>query len=1174
MTSHDVRVLRASMATLAPLALYKRLHEAVRAELEDVTACVVRLGEPADGLERVPDLCQRLAFLRALYRFHSEAEEAVIFPALDAKVRNVSKSYLMDHGAETALFDALLARLRGLQKLEPKDVQRLACAAEGLQATVRAHLVKEEQQVFPLLLKHFDNREQAEIVARFLCSIPLATVEKVLSWVATRAPREEQRGASFGVQKAVQDPLLRELLGRWLEPLANQSEDTHVDLAQERCQADQASTSAPLGNGESGNGVAINGFKNGANNNRRPPIRHIILMHNAIRAEFENFHKEVKNIAQAYTSDRSLLVESVKKLTKSFRFLQSVCMFHSSAEDEVVFPAADAAAIAINNAILSEHSAEDKLFHIMGTLLHQMKELLLTTEEISSFGRLCEKLLSSIDKVKKLVNYHMEREEKEVLPEIEHKLPYHDQCVLVWKTLLAMPLQLLERILPWVAAELTEEEMGEMLRNMRLAAPSNTEPALLELLSAWLQRGRKSNATSSKKRAGEDLVLEDFMGCASVDKSGAILNAGLRSHTVKRLHVHESSPSLFQNASCAFGEDSKFVEAEGYNREVEMLADEHPAAQPIDHIFKFHKALKIELEMLENIAGNVVVNGEIDEETLKDLHGRFYFLTGLYDAHSEAEDEIVFPALESKEALHNVSHSYSLDHKQEAMLLKECKTVLEGLCDKELENKIRLGKAATLQRMCTGIRHALTVHVVKEEQELWPLFAEHFSTEEQDALVGQIIGRTGAEVLQVMLPWVTSALTQQEQESMHDSFRNAARNTMFDQWLATWWKNKDSSPKSQVHPESSSHDADQQTGMRQADANAGLQAVASYLQGSNADSKGMLPSLQQECKAEAIHFKPGWESLFRMNQKQLEEAVRKVSSDASLDPQRKAYLMQNLMASRWIAAQQQTISAKEGKGAVDAAQPVTKSFFDVKKGIMGCKHYQRQCKLVAACCGAVVACRFCHDEVSDHNMNRHETQEMICMVCGTRQKVDKSCANCKTEMARYFCKFCKLFDDDPRHEIYHCPFCNLCRRGKGLGIDVFHCMTCNACMSLSMKKHVCREHGLESECPICSDYLFTSSMPVKELPCGHFMHSKCFKTYSRSSYTCPICSKSMGDMSVYFKMLDAILAAERHYIPPQYKDKKQSILCNDCGTRGEVPFHFVYHKCVNSTCGSYNTRMA
>jgi len=34
---------------------------------------------------------------------------------------------------------------------------------------------------------------------------------------------------------------------------------------------------------------------------------------------------------------------------------------------------------------------------------------------------------------------------------------------------------------------------------------------------------------------------------------------------------------------------------------------------------------------------------------------------------------------------------------------------------------------------------------------------------------------------------------------------------------------------------------------------------------------------------------------FRMNQKQLEAAVRKAARDESLDPRRKAYLMQNLM---------------------------------------------------------------------------------------------------------------------------------------------------------------------------------------------------------------------------------------------------------------------------------------
>ncbi|KAG4109579.1 hypothetical protein ERO13_1Z049345v2 [Gossypium hirsutum] len=41
------------------------------------------------------------------------------------------------------------------------------------------------------------------------------------------------------------------------------------------------------------------------------------------------------------------------------------------------------------------------------------------------------------------------------------------------------------------------------------------------------------------------------------------------------------------------------------------------------------------------------------------------------------------------------------------------------------------------------------------------------------------------------------------------------------------------------------------------------------------------------------------------------------------------------------------------------------------------------------------------------------------------------------------------------------------------------------------------------------------------------MHSACFQDYTCTHYTCPICSKSLGDMQVYFKMLDAFLAEEK-----------------------------------------------
>jgi hypothetical protein len=51
----------------------------------------------------------------------------------------------------------------------------------------------------------------------------------------------------------------------------------------------------------------------------------------------------------------------------------------------------------------------------------------------------------------------------------------------------------------------------------------------------------------------------------------------------------------------------------------------------------------------------------------------------------------------------------------------------------------------------------LPPHCRAEEQELWPLFAEHFSIAEQESLVGVIIGNTGAEVLTTMLSWVQGA---------------------------------------------------------------------------------------------------------------------------------------------------------------------------------------------------------------------------------------------------------------------------------------------------------------------------------------------------------------------------------------------------------------------------------
>ena len=89
--------------------------------------------------------------------------------------------------------------------------------------------------------------------------------------------------------------------------------------------------------------------------------------------------------------------------------------------------------------------------------------------------------------------------------------------------------------------------------------------------------------------------------------------------------------------------------------------------------------------------------------------------------------------------------------------------------------------------MSSRPRPPLPLPFFSTQAELWPLFGQHFSRAEQNAIVGNIIGRTGANVLQTMLPWVTAALSEPEREGMLDSMREATRNTMFGDWLSAWW---------------------------------------------------------------------------------------------------------------------------------------------------------------------------------------------------------------------------------------------------------------------------------------------------------------------------------------------------------------------------------------------------
>ncbi|KAI8078388.1 zinc-ribbon-domain-containing protein [Thamnidium elegans] len=297
-----------------------------------------------------------------------------------------------------------------------------------------------------------------------------------------------------------------------------------------------------------------------------------------------------------------------------------------------------------------------------------------------------------------------------------------------------------------------------------------------------------------------------------------------------------------------------------------------------------------------------------------------------------------------------------------------------------------------------------------------------------------------------------------------------------------------------------------------------------------------------------------------INEAELRKKIKTIQQSIDLNPREKAKQIQYLM-SHGTTLPQTTNSA--GKDPIDNGHSL--SFNNEEENILGCKHYQRKCKLQANCCQKIVTCRFCHDDAEDHTTVRNETKNMLCMLCLTLQPAAKSCQECNEELARYYCDKCKLWDDDPNKSIYHCEDCGICR--KGLDEDFFHCKKCNICLHVSMKNHKCIERNLESDCPICGEYMFTSTAVVIFMPCGHCIHKHCYADYIQTSYQCPTCLKSLGDMSEYFKRLDNDL--ERQPMPAEYEKYISHIFCNDCEKKTPAKYHFFYHKCKH--CGSFNT---
>ena len=373
---------------------------------------------------------------------------------------------------QEALFDQLTELLAAALSQSSADrgqsVRLLLEKVSEIHSTVLHHLAKEEEQLFPLLLANFSHAEQAQLVAEFFCSIPLAAVDSVLAWLKPSVPPQEQQELMQQVRGVVSDELLGRLLAAWLR------------------QKHDAPESSGAGEGSAGQQQQQQQQEEQQQGKDQPPP--VLLLHHihaAIRLALKEFVEETSALEAAAAKGgpgaglgQQNGADSLASLFEQYRFLRAMCTFHSSSENETVLcaqrlegaqqqgeeGAAGASAAAggggggghlhLHHPHGGDHHESGSAdFDALGRLLADVRSCARRGNKRAAV--LATELRRSAEAVRSSVDEHMREEEAEAIPLLASDCSVVEQRQLVWNTIRGMPLRLLESMLPWVASQVS-----------------------------------------------------------------------------------------------------------------------------------------------------------------------------------------------------------------------------------------------------------------------------------------------------------------------------------------------------------------------------------------------------------------------------------------------------------------------------------------------------------------------------------------------------------------------------------------------------------------------------------------------------------------------------------------------------------------------------------------------
>jgi hemerythrin-like domain-containing protein len=178
---------------------------------------------------------------------------------------------------------------------------------------------------------------------------------------------------------------------------------------------------------------------------------------------------------------------------------------------------------------------------------------------------------------------------------------------------------------------------------------------------------------------------------------------------------------------------------------------------PIRSIRFIHTAIRKECESLEETVTGFDPADEIQDENLR---LRFAFLHRTVKTHEDGEEDAIFPVMDSR--IYPVSAPYLLDHRVDQAHMKEIGESLSGLAARASEYA---AIARQLYHRMVVINSAVALHMRKEEEIVVPLLEQHFSVEEQKAMVGQAMAHFGPDLMPEVAPWLVRWLEPEDQEA-------------------------------------------------------------------------------------------------------------------------------------------------------------------------------------------------------------------------------------------------------------------------------------------------------------------------------------------------------------------------------------------------------------------------